>query len=155
MTIVGGDSGAWVIQNDTHRVIGHVLAWCERNHITYICPMEVLLEDIKRTLGAKRIYLPGSAEEAKNMARLSKHRIKHEKEDSKIEGVKVAFEGLGIVDPTVERVGMGVPARSRLGLPPLQTSGDSDKENMSVLRSRVIKVKEGRGGQLGVVSVTP
>ncbi|PSN60070.1 hypothetical protein BS50DRAFT_681892 [Corynespora cassiicola Philippines] len=60
---VGGDSGAWVVQNSSHAVVGHVLAWCERNHIAYICPMEVLLEDIKRTLGAKRIYLPGSSEE--------------------------------------------------------------------------------------------
>jgi hypothetical protein len=57
---VGGDSGAWVIDNEDGRVCGHVLAWCERNAIAYICPMEVLLEDIKRTLGAKKISLPGS-----------------------------------------------------------------------------------------------
>jgi hypothetical protein len=58
-SLVGGDSGGWVIDNEQGRVAGHVLAWCERNAIAYICPMEVLLEDIKRTLGAKRICLPG------------------------------------------------------------------------------------------------
>jgi hypothetical protein len=56
---VGGDSGAWVIDNDQGRVCGHVLAWCQRNSIAYICPMEILLEDIKKTLGAKRVSLPG------------------------------------------------------------------------------------------------
>lgn len=59
---VGGDSGAWVIDNEQGRVCGHVLAWCERNAIAYICPMEVLLEDVKKTLGAKRICLPGGEE---------------------------------------------------------------------------------------------
>ena len=62
MALVGGDSGAWVIDNEQGRVCGHVLAWCERNAIAYICPMEVLLEDIKNTLGAKRICLPGGDE---------------------------------------------------------------------------------------------
>jgi len=62
MNLVGGDSGAWVIDNEQGRVCGHVLAWCERNAIAYICPMEVLLEDIKNTLGAKRICLPGGDE---------------------------------------------------------------------------------------------
>ncbi|KAF2492836.1 hypothetical protein BU16DRAFT_514066 [Lophium mytilinum] len=57
---VGGDSGAWVIENNDGRVCGHVLAWCARNRLAYICPMQVLLEDIKRTLGARRICLPGS-----------------------------------------------------------------------------------------------
>ncbi|KAF2431427.1 hypothetical protein EJ08DRAFT_587448 [Tothia fuscella] len=56
---VGGDSGAWVIDNEQGRVCGHVLAWCERNAVAYICPMEVLLEDIKKTLGAKSVSLPG------------------------------------------------------------------------------------------------
>jgi hypothetical protein len=60
---VGGDSGAWVIDNEQGRVCGHVLAWCERNAIAYICPMEVLLEDIKRTLGARHICLPGGEDE--------------------------------------------------------------------------------------------
>jgi hypothetical protein len=41
-----------------------VLAWCERNAIAYICPTEVLLEDMRRTLGAGRVCLPGSVETA-------------------------------------------------------------------------------------------
>lgn len=60
---VGGDSGAWVIDNEQGRVCGHVLAWCERNAIAYICPMEVLLEDIGNTLHAEKICLPGCDEE--------------------------------------------------------------------------------------------
>lgn len=147
---VGGDSGAWVVQNGSHRVIGHVLAWCERNQIAYICPMEILLEDIKRTLGAKRIYLPGSAEEAKHLVRLGK-RIT-QKEDSKIEELGVAIDSLGINDSAVD-IPQALSRRSRLELPPINTSGESDKENLPVLRSRMIKVKEGRGGQLEMVGV--
>lgn len=60
---VGGDSGAWVVDNEHGRVCGHVLAWCSRNRIAYICPMEVLLEDMKNTLGALKVCLPGSVEE--------------------------------------------------------------------------------------------
>jgi len=148
---VGGDSGAWVIQNGSHRVVGHVLAWCERNHIAYICPMEVLLEDIKRTLKAKRIYLPGSSEEARFHARYKKAILG--KEDSAVEELECAVEGLGIVDSAVDITQAMAARRSRLGLPPLTTSGESDKENLPVLRSRVIKVKEGRGGQLEMVGV--
>ncbi|KAI9665423.1 MAG: hypothetical protein M1829_005702 [Trizodia sp. TS-e1964] len=55
----GGDSGAWVIDNDTGRVCGHVLAWCSTKLITYICPIQVLLEDIANSLSAKSISLPG------------------------------------------------------------------------------------------------
>ena len=58
---VGGDSGAWVIDNERGRVCGHVLAWCERNAITYICPMEIMLEDMKRTLHAEHVDLPGGS----------------------------------------------------------------------------------------------
>ncbi|KAJ4290256.1 hypothetical protein N0V90_010471 [Kalmusia sp. IMI 367209] len=144
---VGGDSGAWVVQNGTHKVVGHVLAWCERNRIAYICPMEVLLEDIKRTLNAKRIYLPGSVDEAKHIARMQKHAVKDNKTDNRVEELGVAVEGLGIVDAPL----LTPTRRSRLPL--LNTSVDSDKENLPVLRSRVIKVKEGMSGQLEMVGV--
>ncbi|KAJ9666187.1 hypothetical protein H2201_003621 [Coniosporium apollinis] len=60
---VGGDSGAWVIDNEHGRVCGHVLAWCNKNAVAYICPMEVLMEDIKRTLEAQKVSLPGADEE--------------------------------------------------------------------------------------------
>jgi len=149
---VGGDSGAWVIQNGLHRVVGHVLAWCERNHIAYICPMEVLLEDIKRTLGAKRIYLPGSSEEARYHSRYNKKAVIG-KEDSLVEELEFGVEGLGIIDSAVDITQAMAARRSRLELPPLTMSGESDKENLPVLRSRVIKVTEGRGGQLGMVGV--
>jgi hypothetical protein len=66
---VGGDSGAWVIDNDSGNVCGHVLAWCERWKIAYICPADVILEDMQRTLGANRICLPGSSVERSVPAR--------------------------------------------------------------------------------------
>lgn len=121
--------------------------------------MEVLLEDIKRTLGAKRIYLPGSAEEAKYLARTNGKHINH-KEESKVEELELGIEGLGIVDSALDmrRAMSASPSArggrgGRLELPPIQTSGESDKENLGVLRSRRIKVKEGRGGQLEMVGV--
>jgi hypothetical protein len=52
---VGGDSGAWVVSSDG-KVCGHVLA--ERSGRTYICPMDLLFEDIKETLGALHVALP-------------------------------------------------------------------------------------------------
>jgi hypothetical protein len=115
--------------------------------------MDVLLDDMKRTLGAKRVYLPGSAEEARYLSRMNgKHIV--QKEDSKIEELEIAVEGLGIVDSAVDMTqAVGGARRSRLELPPINTSGESDKENLPVLRSRMIKVKEGRGGQLEMVGV--
>jgi hypothetical protein len=53
---VGGDSGAWVVSNDDGRVCGHVLA--AKKGRTYICPMDLLIEDIKLTLGADEVVLP-------------------------------------------------------------------------------------------------
>ncbi|PVI01540.1 hypothetical protein DM02DRAFT_591029 [Periconia macrospinosa] len=153
---VGGDSGAWVVQNGTHHVVGHVLAWCERNKIAYICPMEVLFEDIKRTLGAKRIYLPGSAEESRYRAKAAKEAVKikvveREKEDSGVDEIEGKIEGLGIVDDaatTATTTTTTAARRSRMAsLPLLNTrgSGDSDKENFPALRGRVVKV----GGSAG------
>ncbi|KAF2200241.1 hypothetical protein GQ43DRAFT_481766 [Delitschia confertaspora ATCC 74209] len=117
---MGGDSGAWVIQNTTHRVCGHVLAYSERNHFTYICPMEILLQDIKRVLGAKRIYLPGSVEEAQYLefARLQasvddsgvydgRRMCEREKEEEEMAKAKAndleeGLKRLGIVDSAVD-----------------------------------------------------
>ena len=56
---MGGDSGAWVVDNEHGHVCGHVLAWCDKNAIAYICPMDILLEDIARTVGARSVGLPG------------------------------------------------------------------------------------------------
>ncbi|KAE8145162.1 hypothetical protein BDV25DRAFT_144910 [Aspergillus avenaceus] len=61
---VPGDSGAWVFEKSTGRVCGHVLAWSEKSHTAYIAPMEVLLEDIARTLDATYVSLPGYPNES-------------------------------------------------------------------------------------------
>ncbi|THC97646.1 hypothetical protein EYZ11_002872 [Aspergillus tanneri] len=56
---VPGDSGAWVFERSTGRVCGHVLAWSDKSHTAYIAPMEVLLEDIARSLNASFVALAG------------------------------------------------------------------------------------------------
>ncbi|KAK1990202.1 HET-s/LopB domain-containing protein [Colletotrichum falcatum] len=56
---VPGDSGAWVVERAHGRVCGHVLAWSGRKRVAYICPMDVMLLDIKETLEAREIGLPG------------------------------------------------------------------------------------------------
>ncbi|KAF2004023.1 hypothetical protein P154DRAFT_519611 [Amniculicola lignicola CBS 123094] len=156
---VGGDSGAWVIQNGTHQVIGHVLAWCDRNRIAYICPMEVLLEDIKRTLGARRIYLPGSVEEARYLS--SSLKMITGKEGSTVEELELGVDGLNIIGAVPVGSGTSLLARrSRadampdtiMGIP-RNGNAESDKENLPVLRSRLIKVTEGRKGVMEVVGV--
>lgn len=55
--LVGGDSGAWVIDNETGGVCGHVTAWSEYHQNGTISPMEVLLHDMEQTLG-KPVALP-------------------------------------------------------------------------------------------------
>ncbi|KAK4995250.1 hypothetical protein LTR66_004892 [Elasticomyces elasticus] len=57
---VAGDSGAWIVDNADGRVVGHVLAWDHMRRCAYMCPMEVLLLDMKATLGASRVTLPGA-----------------------------------------------------------------------------------------------
>ena len=57
---MGGDSGAWVVDNTTHALCAHVLAWSERNAAAYVSPMEVLLEDISQTLNGVKVTLPAS-----------------------------------------------------------------------------------------------
>ncbi|KAI5209486.1 hypothetical protein E4T39_00714 [Aureobasidium subglaciale] len=59
---VGGDSGAWIVSNNTGQVAGHVLA--ERTGLTYICAMSLLFQDIQQTLRACRISLPGARKAA-------------------------------------------------------------------------------------------
>lgn len=41
-----------MIDNDTNRVCAHVLAFSESNRVAYIAPMDLLLDDISRTLKA-------------------------------------------------------------------------------------------------------
>ena len=54
---IGGDSGAWVIDAVQGKVAGHVLD--ENRGVTYFCPMQVLIEDMRRSLGVRRVGLPG------------------------------------------------------------------------------------------------
>ncbi|KAH7170128.1 hypothetical protein EDB81DRAFT_636113 [Dactylonectria macrodidyma] len=56
---IPGDSGAWVIDRRHGQLCGHVLAWSQRKHAAYICPMDMLLVDIAETLEAHEIKLPG------------------------------------------------------------------------------------------------
>lgn len=51
-----------MIDNESGRVCGHVLAWCTKSECAYICPMQVLMEDIERTLDANRVELPDCPE---------------------------------------------------------------------------------------------
>lgn len=60
---VGGDSGAWVIDNATGGVCGHVTAYSELWEYATIAPMEVLLRDMEDTLGAS-VSLPDSDDAA-------------------------------------------------------------------------------------------
>jgi serine/threonine protein kinase len=146
---VGGDSGAWIIQNNSHRVVGHVLAWCARNHIAYICPMQVLLEDIQRTLGAKRIYLPGSAEHALHAASKKPRGVTTAADDNDgdLAALQARVQGLGIIDSAVDMTALEAPAPRRAGLAGRDVGADSDKENRPVLYGRMGQIK-GRGGKM-------
>lgn len=156
---VGGDSGAWIVQNGTHQVVGHVLAWCQRNHIAYLCPMEVLLEDIKRTLGAKRIYLPGSMQQGL-LAKAGGRAICSD--EMGMDDLEASVQGLGIVDSAVDvrsTLSTGPPSSSsggvwmrngsRINFP---SRSESEKEIHTVLRSRILKVdQKNRGLEMAVV----
>ncbi|POR31407.1 Uncharacterized protein TPAR_08372 [Tolypocladium paradoxum] len=56
---IPGDSGAWVVDRHHGQLCGHVLAWSQRKHVAYICPMDVLLLDVAQTLEATEVRLPG------------------------------------------------------------------------------------------------
>ncbi|GAM82380.1 hypothetical protein ANO11243_003590 [Dothideomycetidae sp. 11243] len=56
---VGGDSGSWII--DCHgRIVGVVLAHNENKGYTYFCPMNEVLDDIRRTLSTHKYGSVGS-----------------------------------------------------------------------------------------------
>jgi hypothetical protein len=64
MPVVPGDSGAWIYHSSTLQLCGHVLAWSDKRKTAYIAPMEVLFEDIKKTLDAEQVSLPSAGEKA-------------------------------------------------------------------------------------------
>ena len=55
----GGDSGAWVFDDATGAVCGHVLAYSDRSGVAYIAPMDVMVQDIEKRLGMEgRVVMP-------------------------------------------------------------------------------------------------
>ena len=58
----GGDSGAWVVDDERGRVCGHVLAYSGRLARAYMAPMDMMFEDMKRCLGARRVHLLGATD---------------------------------------------------------------------------------------------
>ncbi|KAI9775839.1 MAG: hypothetical protein M1816_005719 [Peltula sp. TS41687] len=89
---MAGDSGAWVIDNEKGRVCGHVLAWCTKNEWAYICPMQILLEDIQRTLNAERVELPDAGECVTGSTDVI---VREEEENSSSSLTKLTIEGEG------------------------------------------------------------
>ncbi|CBX96056.1 hypothetical protein LEMA_P032080.1 [Plenodomus lingam JN3] len=154
---VGGDSGAWIVQNGTHRVVGHVLAWCQRNHIAYLCPMQVLLEDIKRTLGAKRIYLPGSTEQALSTPERNTQALEST-EHMDVESLERGVQGLGIVDSAVDMTSSFSKSAEPRSPPSSMWIGggggdaECEKENLTGLRSRIMNINKER---IEVVAAVP
>lgn len=72
---VGGDSGAWVIDNATGGVCGHVTAYSEFGQYATISPMEVMLHDMEQILGAS-VALPPVYHDTKATACMSfKHQL--------------------------------------------------------------------------------
>ena len=53
-----GDAGAWVIDDDS-RVCGYIVSSDVSINTTYVCPMEAAIENIKITLRASIVSLPG------------------------------------------------------------------------------------------------
>lgn len=72
---IPGDSGAWIVSRDDGQVCGHVLAWSQRKHVAYICPMDVLLSDIAQTLDASEIRLPGGEVIVRSSVRSGKQSV--------------------------------------------------------------------------------
>jgi hypothetical protein len=131
--------------------------------------MEILLEDIKRTLKAKRIYLPGSAEHTLFANKAHRHAVKASSPAFEVDDLEMGVQGLGIVDSAVDMrstLGTGPPRSSsggvwmsngRLDFPHTSSAssggGESDKENLPVMRSQIMKVKSRRGGGLEMAIV--
>ncbi|OJJ50541.1 hypothetical protein ASPZODRAFT_85970 [Penicilliopsis zonata CBS 506.65] len=127
---VPGDSGAWVFDKATGRVCGHVLAWSEKSRTTYIAPMEVMLEDIARTLNATHVSLPGSPDEsiassyAMTQSTTAMGRPDdphHQRRLAEQLPVDITRLNLGLDEPRLSRVGTGrgLRAHYRRHGPPL------------------------------------
>ena len=76
--IVPGDSGAWIYDPVHRQLCGHVLAWADKSKTAYIAPMEVLFDDIRRTLNADRVTLVPEDTPATETDTLSEHEEQEE-----------------------------------------------------------------------------
>ena len=120
---IGGDSGAWVINSEDGAVCGHVLA--ERGGLTYICPMEILVEDIKRTLGADHVGLPG-AEDSSGAEAQESRGTNDEDEVDVLQGDRLA----GVVEALMIDTGKAV--RSGLGSMPARADNSSLRQHQVI-----------------------
>lgn len=127
---VGGDSGAWVISSDG-KVCGHVLA--ERSGRTYICPMDLLFEDIRTTLGVGEVALP--------TLRATKRESNRKDESAALElESKVARMNLGDNRPSSRGGGTGggvpVPSSTFMAKPKRSTAVRIEGEMFAPPRAR-------------------
>ena len=60
---VGGDSGAWIIDNETGGLCGHVSSFSESQQYGVLAPMEAQLHDMEETLCAK-VALPAGGQDS-------------------------------------------------------------------------------------------
>lgn len=79
---IPGDSGAWVIDNETGKAAGAVLAWSTRKKVAYISPMDVLVRDIRETLGANRVKLPGGGNIESSLSNPNDNNLSIERRDT-------------------------------------------------------------------------
>jgi len=142
---VPGDSGAWVVGNEDGRACGHVLAWSERKHVAYICPMDILLRDIGETLNAKSVSFPGgSTVYTSQKISVPEGGLSHQQNQD----LSVLLSDLTIkLPPTSTEID---------GIAPNDLDDDREQwtaDNSKVVPIRVVtKVEEKTRGQLGVGS---
>ena len=112
-----GDSGAWIYDPVQRQLCGHVLAWADKSKIAYIAPMEVLFDDIRRTLNASRITLQPEGTPVAETGTLSEYEEQegcHAKSNDQItmaRDIELALEQLDIsTQGQVDRQTPGDPA---------------------------------------------
>ncbi|KAL8629903.1 hypothetical protein Q9189_004400 [Teloschistes chrysophthalmus] len=151
---MGGDSGAWVIDNATGGVCAHVLAWSERCNTAYVAPMEVLFEDIAQTLGVD-VMLPGQEDSGLQ----TKAAI-----DAAAESLVEATKSLGINDasppseppPTKsEPPTLSALSRESTASPPVATSPPPSRHALApidnVMKGCLREAKKKKSGSDGVL----
>ena len=105
----GGDSGAWVFDDATGAVCGHVLAFSDRSGMAYIAPMEVMVRDIERVLGSK-VGLPGGSPTVVEAVLWEAEKRETEKEKLEKEQADALLANLGMVRAPSPPFPTGPPA---------------------------------------------